>query len=125
MPAGGETIICGQYTVTYNAVATGIFQGDNDVPALEQVTKVADSVDSTDRYAKSTIDHSYGGADWFLAMVAKEYKAGSLTPFWPFGTLGLMGVIARLYYAMASATVLTAIAGTPAIAVSTVADAIA
>lgn len=115
MPAGGETIICGQYTVTYGAVACGIMEGDAGVPTLEQTSKAA-PLDSTDKYGKTTIDAVYLGVDWKCMFVCEEYRAGSLSAFYPFGALGLLGVIGRLYYGMSSALVLTAIAGTPATA---------
>lgn len=65
---------------------------------------------------KTLIDAVYQGADWHCQFVCLEYKAGSLTPFWPFGNLGVMGIIGRLYYDMASALVLTSTVGTPAAA---------
>src|SRR5256885_1160980 len=102
MPAGGETLICGQYTCTYNAVSVGIFEGDASVPTLEQTTK-AEPVANTDKYGKTMIDGIYQGADWKMTFTCIEYKAGSLTPFWPYGTLGLMGVIGRLLYGLSSA----------------------
>lgn len=116
MPAGGETLICGEYTATYNSVALGIFEGDAGLPTLQQQSK-AEPVANTSKYGKSTIDAIGQGADWFLQFVCLEYKAGPLAAFWPFNaTRGRMGVIGRLYYDLSLPIVLTAIAGTPAAA---------
>lgn len=115
MPAGGETIIAGQYTCTWNSVALGIMEGDAGLPTLSHQTK-AEQLANSDRYGKSTLDSIYQGADWFAQFTCMEYRAGSIAAWWPFGTLGLMGVISRLYFALAQPLVLTAIAGTPAAA---------
>lgn len=58
----------------------------------------------------------YRGGQVFLQFESMAYKAGSLTPFWPYGALGVPGVIGRLASAVALSTVLTATAGTPAAA---------
>jgi hypothetical protein len=113
MPAGSETLIAGQYTVTYNGTSCGIMEGDAGVPTIE-ATNHAEPVNNTDAYGKSMIDAIYQGGDHFASFQCMEYKAGSIAAFWPFGALGVMGVIARLYYDMSSALVLTAVAGTPA-----------
>ena len=51
---------------------------------------------------------------------AKAYKAGSITPFWPWGAMGVFytaaAPIARLASNVAAAMVLTATANTPAAA---------
>ncbi len=113
MPAGGEVLVAGQYIVTYNSVAVGIMEGDASVPTIEVQNK-GKPIDSTDRYAKATIDALHHGADYFAQFTCLEYKAGSLACLWPFGTLGIMGIIARLYFNLAAPLVLTSIAGTPA-----------
>lgn len=113
MPAGSETLIAGQYTCTYSGTAMGIMEGDSGVPTIEN-TNHGEPVNNTDAYGKSTIDGIYQGGDYFAQFMCMEYKAGSIAAFWPFGALGVMGVIARLYYDMAAALVLTAVAGTPA-----------
>lgn len=115
MPAGSETIIAGQYTVTYGGVALGIFEGDAQVPAIEWVHKT-EPIANTDAYGKTTIDHIGQGLDAFFSGTCLEYKAGPISAMWPLSTtLGRLGVIGRLYYDIAAALVLTAIAGTPAV----------
>src|SRR5947208_3246351 len=115
MPVGGESIIAGQYGISYGGNQVGIFEGDAGVPTLEPANK-AEPVASTDAYGKTTIDAFYQGGDWFMSMVCIEYRAGSLAMLWPFGALGVMGVIGRRLYDLALPLVLTAIAGTPAAA---------
>lgn len=105
-----------QYTVGWNGLTLGIMEGDAGCPTLECVNH-AEVVNNTDAYGKTTIDAIYQGGDWFAQMTCIEYRAGSIGAVWPFGQLGVLGVIGRLYYAsIASSLVLTAIAGTPAAA---------
>lgn len=111
----GATFIAGQYTVTYNGVAMGIMEGDDGVPTIEQ-TSHGEEIRNTDAYGKSLIDVIYQGADWFAQYMCMEYKAGPISAFWPFGAVGVMGVIGRIEQDLAAALVLTAIAGTPAAA---------
>lgn len=116
MPVGGEVLIVGEYTATYGGVALGIFEGDAGLPTLSQQTK-AEPIANTSKYAKTTIDAIWQGADWFMQFTCLEYKAGPRVAFWPFhATLSALGAIGRLYYGMASPLVLTAVAGTPAAA---------
>jgi hypothetical protein len=116
MPAQGEVILAGEYTVTYSGQAMGIMEGDAGLPTLSQQNK-GEPVANTNRYGKSTIDGFYQGGDWFCQFTCLEYTANTLAAWWPFSaTLGLMGVIARRYFDMAQALVLTAVAGTPAFA---------
>lgn len=70
----------------------------------------------SDAYGDSVIDLVYRGGNVFLQFESKAYKAGSITPFWPWGSLGAMGVIGRLGSDVAAAMVLTSTAGTPAAA---------
>ncbi|MDE2097165.1 MAG: hypothetical protein KGL39_07955 [Patescibacteria group bacterium] len=112
MPLGGEELIDGQYTVTWNSSAAGIMEGDAGVPTIEQVN-YGEAVNNTDAYGKTTIDSIFQGADWFAQFTCLEAPKG-LALFWPFGTFGTMGVIGRLYYGMAESLILAAIAGTPA-----------
>src|SRR6266852_668710 len=103
-----DTFVAGRYSSTYNAVDVGITQ---DGYELQQDSK-AEPINATDAYAESMIDFVYRGGDVFLQFESKAYKAGSITPFWPWGALGVMGVIARLASAVAASMVLTATAGT-------------
>jgi hypothetical protein len=122
MPAGGESIIDGQYTVTWNSSSAGIMEGDAGVPTIEQ-TNFAEEVNNTDKYGKTSIDAIYQGGDWFAQFTCIEAPKG-LALFWPFGAFGVMGIIGRLYYSMASSLVLTAISGVPASGSITAAQAI-
>ncbi len=96
-------------------MALGLMQGDAGVPTLSHTNK-AQPIDSTDAYGRATIDSIHLGIDWFIAFTAMEYsKAGVMAAWFPWhATLGKMGVIGRLYFSLAQALVMTAIAGTPA-----------
>jgi len=111
-----ETLVAGRYSGTYNSVDVGITETGFEI---EQGSK-AQLVDETDAYGQSIIDFVYRGGDVYLGFESKAYKAGSLTPFWPWGSLGVMRddatPIGRLASAVASATVLTSVANTPAAA---------
>jgi hypothetical protein len=114
MPAGGESILAGEYTLSYNAIALGIFEGDAGLPTLMQTNK-GEMVAKTSKYGMSTLDGFYQGADWFAQFTCMEYLAGTLAAWWPFNPVrGVMGIIARRYYDMSAPLVLTAVAGTPA-----------
>lgn len=115
MPVGSETLICGQYTVTYAGSAMGIMEGDAGVPTIEYINHT-EPINNTDKYGKTTIDDIYQGADAFCAFMAMEYKASTKAAWWPWGTFAQLGVIGRLGFNISSALVLTAIAGTPAAA---------
>jgi hypothetical protein len=43
-------------------------------------------IDETDAFGGSVIDYVYRGGNVFLSFVSKAYKAGSITPFWPWAT---------------------------------------
>lgn len=113
MPVGGESLICGQYTLTWNSTALGMMQGDAGLPTIEQSGK-SEPIGNSDSYGKSTIDGIYQGADWFASMTCMEYKAATIAAWWPYSTLGRMGTIGRLLYDMSLPLVMTSIAGTPA-----------
>lgn len=110
---GNEILIAGQYTVTYNSVACGMMEGDAGSPTIEQ-TVHSEPVNNTSTYGKSRIEDFYLGADWFASFTCLEFRTGSISCFWPFGALGLMGVISRAMSGLAAALVLTAVTGTPA-----------
>ena len=111
-----ETVIAGQYTSTYNAVAVGM---TNSGFELTQETK-GELMNASDAYGDSIIDFVHRGGSVYLMFEAKVYKAGSTTPFYPWGALGVMFTAAaplgRLASAVASAMVLTSVAATPAVA---------
>lgn len=111
-----DTLVAGAYTGTYNAVATGLTQKGYE---FEQTFKT-ELIDETDIWGLTTIDAVYRGGDAFLQYESRTYKAGSTTPFAPWGAIGTISTtaapIGRLASAVASATVLTAVANTPAAA---------
>lgn len=107
-----DTFVAGRYSNTYNAVDTGITERGYE---LQQESN-AQEITPSDAYGDSVIDSVYRGGNVFLQFEGKAYKAGAITPFWPWGALGVTGVIGRLASAVASANVLTATAGTPAAA---------
>jgi hypothetical protein len=85
-----------------------------------QTESSAEMVNQTDAYGDSVIDAVYRGGNWFIQFTSKAYKAGSITPFWPWGSLGVLlttaAPLGRLASDVAAATVLTAVANTPAAA---------
>lgn len=111
-----DTLVAGAYTTTYNAVSVGVTRQGFE---LSQMVK-QELIDETDAYGLSTIDWVYRGGDVFLQWTGRSYKAGSYAPFWPWGALGVMATtaapIGRLASAVAQATVMTAVANTPAAA---------
>lgn len=111
-----DTLISGAYSGTYNAVAVGITRQGFDL----DMTVKQEMIDESDAYGLTTIDWIYRGGDAFLQWTSRAYKAGSYAPFWPFGALGVIATtaapISRLASAIAAATVLTAVANTPAAA---------
>lgn len=114
MAVGGETFIAGEYTVSFNSVSLGILEGDSGLPSLEH-TMAAEMIANTSSFGKTPLDGIFQGGSYFMPMTCLEYKAGPISAFWPYhGTLGRIGTIGTLLYAMSSALVLTATAGTPA-----------
>lgn len=91
-------------------MATGITRTGYD---LQFETK-AEIIEESDSFGLEIIDIIYRGANHFLQFTGKEYKAGAITPFFPWGALGVQGIIGRLGSAVAAAEVLTATTGTPA-----------
>lgn len=111
-----DTLIAGHYTGTYNSVSVGITRQGFELQQMLRQEVIAES----DAYGESTIDYVYRGGDCYLQYLCRAYKAGSTTPFWPWGSLGVMATSAapmgRLASAVAAATVLTSVANTPAAA---------
>jgi hypothetical protein len=113
VPIGGESEIAGGYTVTWNSVALGIFQGEQDVPSIIRVPK-SRPVNSTDRYGQSKIDSVHLGHDFMFEGVLMEYPKAlpllqMIETVW-----GRLGTIGALKFSAAQPLVLTAIAGTTA-----------
>ncbi len=106
--------IGGRYSGTYNAVDIGPTEnGFNLKQGLNE-----EVIQESDQYGGSLIDYFYRGGFVQLQCDCKEYKAGSRTPFWPWGALGAManagGPIGRRASDVASAMVLTSTTGTSA-----------
>ena len=110
-----DTFIAGAYLSTYNTIDTGITERGYEL----QQDSNAQAIGPTDAYGDSVIDLVYRGGQVHLQFESKAYKSGSIAPFWPWATLGTMGVIGRLASNVAVAEVLTATAGTPAAAAPT------
>lgn len=111
-----DTFVVGRYAGTYNAVDVGITEnGYETTLELKQ-----ENIDESDAYGAALLDYVYRGGNCSLEFDSKAYKAGSKTPFWPWGAWGGMATtaapIGRLASAVASAMVLTAAANTPAAA---------
>jgi len=113
MPAGGESLIAGQYVTNFGGIDMGIMEGDAGVPTIEY-TPEGEDIGNTDKYGRAVIDTILLGQNCFAQYMCMEYDAGSIQAFWPWGDLGIMGTIARLGFDLADALILTAIAGTPA-----------
>lgn len=107
-----DTFIAGRYSTTYNSVDVGITEQGYE---LQQDSK-AQLINQSDAYGEMIIDFVYRGGDVYLTFEGLAYKAGAITPFWPWGAIGVTGVIARLASDVALATVMTATTGTPAVA---------
>jgi hypothetical protein len=110
--------VSGAFTSSWNAVSPGITEDGYD---LRHETR-EELVDSSDIYGDALIDFIQRGGRVICSMMFKEYKAGSLAPFWPWGG-GALGVMATtlkplgdLASNIAKAWVLTSVAGTPAAA---------
>lgn len=111
-----DTFVAGRYSGTYNAVDVGI---TDDGYTLQQDLSV-EAIDESDAYGGTLIDFIYRGGNAFLRFMSKAYKAGSISPLWPYGALGVGATaaapIGRLASAIAAAMVLTSTANTPAAA---------
>jgi hypothetical protein len=108
-----DTFIAGRYSSTYNAVDVGITEQGYEL----QVEFGSEDIAESDAYGTALIDFIYRAGKMYLQFESLAYKAGSITPFFPWNaTIGRMGIVGRLASDVASATVLTSTAGTPAVA---------
>jgi hypothetical protein len=107
--------IAGRYSATFNAVDVGITEDGYEL----QFDTAWEMINQSDAYGDSIIDGIFRGGSVYLQYLGLAYKAGSITPFFPWGALGQMQVIGttpigRLASAVGSSMVLTSTAGTPA-----------
>lgn len=112
-----DTFIAGRYSGAYDSVDVGITRDGFEL----QQNNVTEAIDETDAYGGSLIDFIYRGGNVFIQFTSKAYKAGSITPFWPWAStlgkmLGSSSPIGRLASAIAKAMVLSSTANTPAAA---------
>jgi len=109
-----QTSIAGAYTGTYNAVDVAHTSNGFELTFNSHSEDIKD----TDLYGESLIDWIYRGGTHEMAFESKVFKAGSITPFWPWGALGVIATtaapIARLASAVAAAMALSVVASTPA-----------
>lgn len=109
-----EKVIAGAYVGTYNGVATGY---NSDGFEYEQGTS-GENVDKTDLYGDSIIDFVWRGGSVYITATSKVAKQGSMVPFYPWGTFGVLASVAapigRLASNVAMPLVLTAVPNTPA-----------
>lgn len=106
---------------TYAGVNTGFTQSGY---TLSRENKV-ELINESDLYGDTIIDMVYRGGDTFVTFLSRVYKAGSITPWWPWadtfpdniGALWDAGSpIAQLASSVASLFSMTAVAATPAVA---------
>lgn len=112
-----ETVVAGAYVATYDAVNTGFTQ--NGYTLSRQGKQ--ELINQSDLYGDTIIDMVYRGGDTFIEFMSRVYKAGSITPWWPWGeTIGTLWTvddpIARLASDVAATFALVAVTGTPAAA---------
>lgn len=130
-----DTFVAGAYTSTYNAIGVGLTRAGYNLSVVPKFERI----NETDLYGETLIDGIYRGCDATIDYVARAYKAGSVSPFWPFGatrtgstnTGGAAGAgdlgtafspttpISTLMTDFAKPFVLTAVANTPAAIVGT------
>jgi hypothetical protein len=113
MSVGGESLISGPYTATWNGVGLGLFQGEGGLPTITSVGK-AKGIASSNLYGLTQIDSIHLGRDMFFDAVLMEYTLG-VSALWPFDDFYGLGLpVGTLKRALAQPLVLTAVAGTPA-----------
>ena len=109
-----DTFVSGAYTATYNAVAVGMTE---DGFKLNQSIS-QENIDKSDLYGDTLLDFIYRGGQAFIQYTGKAYKAGAITPLWPWGSMGVVATsaapIGRLASDVAKSLVLTAVSATPA-----------
>lgn len=107
MAVGGEQLIAGQYTCTWNGASVGIFEGDEGCPSILS-RALAKPVENTDRYGYARIDSVHLGYKyWFEGVLIEWPKA--VPVFSPFGAWGNQGIVGMLKYQYAKPLVLTVV----------------
>lgn len=112
-------IIAGAYTGTYNSVDVG-FTLDGFRYGVDWK---AEMINQSDLFGDTLIDMVYRGGDAQMTFTSRTFKAGALTPFWPWGqAVSAIGQIfsdalpiGRMARDVAAALVLTGKAATPAV----------
>lgn len=117
-----ELGIAGHYFGAYDSVDLGYTRNGFE---LQQESK-GEAVEETDAFGQSIVDFIYRGGNVYIICDCKVWKAGTITPFWPWGgAAGLSGLgimysaaapISRRAQDVASDLVLTVAANTPAAA---------
>lgn len=110
------TFVGGPYVTAYGSGPTSIGLTEDGIRYRQAIHKAAVRADA---YGDSVIDEFYRGGDVHLTLVGLEYGAGLKALLYPFsptpGQIGKMGLVGRSVESqIASAIVLSAIAGTPA-----------
>ncbi|MEX2176192.1 MAG: hypothetical protein WD872_17655 [Pirellulaceae bacterium] len=108
------SFIAGRFTATLGASALGQTADGFRVSHQSFARQIVG-----DALAQTPQDAIHQGAEMFVAARLIEYNAaGAQNAFWPFSTtIYDLGVIGRLYSAIADSLILTALAGTPAAAI--------
>lgn len=108
------TFIDGAYTATYNAVAIGPTRQGFSL----RFTFNGQAIDRSDQWGDTYLDYIYRGGSCRMSADAMEYKAGTITPIWPWGAIGTFitttNPIGRRASDVASTIILTSTANTPA-----------
>ena len=104
------TFVGGAYTGTLGGSALGLTEQGFTLIFVPK----AERIEESDGYGLTLLDYFFRGVDVSTVFDGLEYKSGTITSAWPWGSLGTMGVIARLASSIAGSMVLTAVAGTPA-----------
>lgn len=109
-----DTVAAGRYSATYNSVDVGITQQGYEI-SLESKWQ---EITPTDAFGDTIIDGVYRGGNCYCQYEGMAYKAGAITPFWPWGALGILATtaapIGRLASDVAAAFVMTDTDATPA-----------
>lgn len=104
------SFIAGQYTVTYNGVTIG--QLESGINIIQQ--SIVEPIRG-DNMGESDQDWTYQGGNVYAELQSLEYNAsGVAAAFWPYGAIGVVGIVGRLGQDLAKSLILTALAGTPA-----------